>query len=155
MNNHLTPEEFARCFLGGATSTELQHIMRCLECSAELDRFGNTISLFRGGVRSRVEDRVASETPAISPLPVAHAGIRRLRLRWALVTAMAAVVVVPFLTRNEKKSVVIEDTSTQTDPNALMDSVNLHLARTIPAPMEPILALLPQDESTTESGGVQ
>jgi hypothetical protein len=68
---------------------------------------------------------------------------------------MAAVIIVPFLTSTTAPRGVIESTPTPTDPEALMESVNLHLARTIPAPMEPILALLPSNDSINESGGVQ
>jgi hypothetical protein len=45
--------------------------------------------------------------------------------------------------------------SIETDADAVMNAVNVRLSRVVPAPMEPILSLLPGDESITESGGVQ
>jgi hypothetical protein len=38
------------------------------------------------------------------------------------------------------------------DDVLLMDAVNAHLSRTVPAPMEPIMALIPDSESTTHAG---
>jgi len=37
----------------------------------------------------------------------------------------------------------------------LMNAVNLHLSRTLPTPMEPILALVPDQESFIQPGGIQ
>jgi hypothetical protein len=36
-----------------------------------------------------------------------------------------------------------------------MDAVNLHLSRTVPAPMERMLIVIPDDESITQSGGTK
>ena len=38
---------------------------------------------------------------------------------------------------------------------AVMDRVNLHLSRTVPAPMEPMMSLIPSDELINNSGGVR
>jgi hypothetical protein len=37
----------------------------------------------------------------------------------------------------------------------LMREINVHLSRTMPAPMEPILRLIPESESISPVGGVQ
>jgi hypothetical protein len=59
--------------------------------------------------------------------------------------------IAPFLI---EKPAAIEETSTQS-PEALMEEINVHLSRTIPSPMEPMMPLMPSDESITQSGGVQ
>jgi hypothetical protein len=44
------------------------------------------------------------------------------------------------------------------DANAdvlLMDAVGAHLSRTIPAPMEPIMALIPNQEDMDQPGGTR
>jgi hypothetical protein len=41
------------------------------------------------------------------------------------------------------------------DDVLLMDAVSTHLSRTIPAPMEPIMALIRDSDSTTHAGGTQ
>ena len=73
---------------------------------------------------------------------------------WALVAAVAFVLVtLPlFITRPKQ---FIENTSVATDADTLMREVNLHLSRTLPAPMEPIMTLIPKNELLTQSGGVQ
>jgi hypothetical protein len=62
-------------------------------------------------------------------------------------------VLVPFFTREKESREAVNETSVQTDPDALMDAVSIHLLRTVPAPMEPMLGLVPSGESKTESGG--
>jgi hypothetical protein len=37
----------------------------------------------------------------------------------------------------------------------LIEAVNAHISRTIPAPMEPILTLIPTQEDTVQQGGTQ
>ena len=154
MNNHLSEDQFSKCIAGRPAKVELQHIAECSECSAELERFGNTLSLFRGAIRDRIDDRVALYPSGLSPRRPAHAGI--LKWRWALVVAAAVVLVlVPFLRSEKKPQAVIAEQSSETDPDAVMRAVELHLSRTVPAPMEPIMALIPNDESKAQTGGLQ
>jgi hypothetical protein len=75
--------------------------------------------------------------------------------RWALVAAGAVVLIAaPFVTMKKERQEVIK-TSSETNADALMNAVNIHLSRTVPAPMERMISLIPNDDSTTESGGVQ
>jgi hypothetical protein len=80
------------------------------------------------------------------------------RPKWRQVLAFAAVVLLgmfPFFMSEVKPEEAIEKASAQTSANALMDAINLHLSRTMPSPMEPMMFLIPSDESTTKSGGLQ
>jgi anti-sigma factor RsiW len=162
MSKHLSHDQFARCFVGKSGIAEQQHLNECPECRNELDRFGVTISSFRTAIRDRVDHEVYS--------PVQHVSrVRRaipapgLLLRWGFITAsVLAFVMVPLVTREQTRHVAVQPPSTAADANALaadanvlMDAVNRHLSRTVPAPMEPIIALLPSDEIVTDSGGIQ
>ena len=156
MSNHLSQDQFAKCFVGRSTSAELRHMMECPECSAELDRFGHTISLFRSAIRDRIDAQVAAQAPGVPQLSIRPAAAGIPKWHWALVApAVAVLVMVPLLTSNKEPQEVIEKGLAETSPDALMDAVNLHLSRTVPAPMERVMALIPSDESITESGGVQ
>jgi hypothetical protein len=55
----------------------------------------------------------------------------------------------------KKPQKVDEQLSTETNPVAIMDRVNLHLSRTVPAPMEPMMSLIPSDELISTPGGVR
>jgi hypothetical protein len=152
MSNHLTPDQFAKCFVNGAEGLELRHIKECPRCSDELDRFGSAVASFRSAVRDRIDVHVGSDVPEVSS---AYApAIWAPRFRWVL--AAAAVVVlglIPVLTIKTQPEGAIDRTLAETDPDALMGAINLHLLRTVPAPMEPMLALVPTAESKIESGG--
>jgi len=154
MSNHLSQDQFAKCAFGRLARAELQHISECPECRAELDRFGNALSLFRSAIRHRIDDRVALHTPGGTRLRPAETGMSK--WRWALVAAVVVVVVtLPFFMSENKPQEAVIQPSTETNPDALMDRVNLHLSRTVPAPMEPMMSLIPSEELISKSGGVQ
>jgi len=157
MNTHLSEDQFATCLLGQCTDTEIQHIRECRECSGELSRLRDTIASFRSAVRDRVEKRVTS-SPDISPLPLRGATTFVVVPKWGwalLATAALVVTMVPSRTKRTEQPVSVESGGTASDPDALMRAVNLHLSRTMPAAMEPVLALLPEESSIPKSGGVQ
>ena len=153
MNDHLSEDQFAKCILGRSTRAELQHIRECPECSIELERFEKMLSLFRTALRDRIDDRVASHPPDETPLRRREAGIST--LRWAWVTAAIVALVIPLFMSEKKPQKVDEQLSTETNPVAIMDRVNLHLSRTVPAPMEPMMSLIPSDQLISNTGGVR
>jgi hypothetical protein len=153
MTKHLTEDQIARCFAGHSTNAERQHIQQCAECGGELDRLAGSISLFRTAIRDRIDARVAvqaettvfEDQPPVPGTPI---------WKWAMVTVVAVLVVaLPlFITRPQQ---FVDNASTTTDPDTLMREINVHLSRTMPAPMEPILTLIPDSESISQVGGVQ
>jgi hypothetical protein len=155
MSKHLSHDQFARCFLSKPGDAEQQHLNDCRQCRIELDRFGATISSFRTAIRDRVDLEVSTSISAFAT-PRRAAPLSAFVLRWSFIAAsVLAFVMVPFLAREQKTRVIMNQPSTAEDTNALMDAVNRHLSRTMPAPMEPVIALLPTNERVTESGGVQ
>jgi len=143
MSHHLSEDQFTKCAVGGGGKAETEHLRNCPECSAEMDRFGKTMSAFRSAVRNRIESHVPRRfvEPFAPSIPI---------WRWAAVVALFIVVVsIPFFISTPKPQ------ESEIDPNTLMREVNLHLSRTVPAPMEPMLVLIPDNEPEIESGGVQ
>ena len=149
MSKHLTGNQFAKCNSGQSGFEERQHLAECGECGAELDRFRGAMSAFRRAVRVGVDARIASQ-PSLLIQPVAA---RDPKWRWALLAATALVLaLIPLAGVNR---VSPPKAQAETDADALMRTVDLQLSRTIPAPMEPVIALLPSDEIAIQSGGVQ
>jgi hypothetical protein len=76
------------------------------------------------------------------------------RTRRALAAAAVLLLgVVPFLTERPRETP--EASAAETSPEALMDAISLHLSRTMPSPMEPMMSLIPSDVYITESGEIQ
>jgi hypothetical protein len=157
MSNHLSQDQFANCVVGRSTSAELQHVKECSECGAELERFRIAVSSFRNAVRGRVDARLALQGPEVSRFSMRPAAAGLPRWRWALAAvAVVVVVMIPLLTSEKEPQEVIEKASTpHASPDALMEAVNRHLSRTLPAPMEPMMVLIGGEEQTTKSGGIQ
>ena len=135
MNRHLSEDQIARCIIGEATDAEGEHTRECPECGAELSRFSKSVNLFQSSIRERINNRIALVPTVDVSRP---SGAASQVARWILVAAAAAVLVVLPFTRTSDKPVSIE-----VDPDAVMNRVNLHLARTVPEPMEPLLMGLP------------
>ena len=150
MNPHLSQEQFARCFVDAATGEELRHIAACGVCKSELEDFGKTVSSLRHAIRERVDSQIAIQpfVPRDSqPLPMT---------RWALVAAMALLFgLAPFLTTFPVKESRRIAVSSSEASEVLMDSINVHLSRTVPSPMEPMMSLLPGGETEIVWGGIQ
>ena len=154
MTNHLSQEQIAKGALGQLTAAERQHLVECPGCRRDLERLGSALSLFRSSIRHRIDDRIALLPPGMTQFTTRPAGGSK--WRWALVAAAVVVVIVlPFIVSENKPEKGVEQVSTQSDADEIMKRMNLHLSRTVPAPMEPLLLVIPNEASTTESGGVQ
>jgi anti-sigma-K factor RskA len=148
MSNHLSEDQFEACVLERAGRAELEHLNECAECRAEFERFGKALSLFRSAVWDLVDDRSA-RTSRVASKP-ASIGIPM--WRWALaVAAFVAAVAIPILVTENQPPQQVE----QMSPEAVMERLNRHLARTVPAPMEPMMSLISDEQFTNEPGGVQ
>jgi len=162
MRSHLTPEEFARCFAGSLTSIQdgeiLRHARECPECSAELRRFGSAVDGFRAAIRDRVNVQVESPVTVTRRAPPIASGNRK--LKWAVAAALVVAGLIPVATLDSRLAPIAQETSSTlstaaaADAAALLNSINLHLSRDLPAPLEPMMAPLQIDTSTT-FGGVQ
>ena len=151
MNDHLSHEQFAECASGRPGREQLEHLGQCAECSAELEQFDQALSLFRNAVRHRVEDRLALEPPQITPRAAGFS-----MWRWAVISAAVLVMLIPYFMReSERPQQVAMPQISEPSPEEVMARVNRHLSRTFPAPMEPMMSLIPADEPTPNSGGVQ
>ena len=150
MTDHLSEDQFAECCIGRGSVPQLQHVSECPECRAAVARFGETISQFQYAIRGQVDERMTS-SPSNSLRPVVLA-TRGSGWRWLLTGAtVAAVVLTAVITSDDKPQGPVPSISP--DPQAIMDRVNLHLSRTVLAPMEPLLFVVPPAESESESSG--
>jgi hypothetical protein len=141
MNRHLSEDQIARCIVGEAASPEVQHARDCPECGAELNRFSKSVALFQSSIQEQINARI-SVVPSTAVSRPSGAGTQA--PRWVLVAAAAVVLaVLPFIRTGNKTEALPEPTFTETDPDAVMNRVNLHLARTVPAPMEPLMLGIP------------
>lgn len=154
MSKHLSEDQFAKCSAASPDAEARRHLAECRECRAELERFNDALVSFRNAIRHRIDVRVRL-LPVVTP---AGKPVRQhpSRLRWALLAAAVVfVVTVPFLRNESKPNQDNEQISREADADAVMKRVNLHLSRTMPAPMEPVLSLIPGDELITQSGEVR
>jgi len=153
MSDHLSQDQFVKCAIGQSSRVELEHLHECRKCNAELDRFVNTLSLFGKAVRHRVDDRVARHPLRITPMRPAAPRIPI--WSWAVVTtAFVVLATFPLFMTEYVPKQAGQHAATEANPDEIMERVNRHLSRVIPAPMEPMMSLIPE-ELVGRSGGVQ
>jgi hypothetical protein len=156
MSNHLSEDQFAQCVAGQPPGAELQHLAQCSECRAELERFSNTLSLFRSAMRDQIDDRAAASILVAAPFSIRPAEAGASNWQWSCIgAAIVIAAVLPFLVPAKQPQQFAEPVSIESTPDELMEAVNLQLSRTIPTPMEPLLALIPGEELMNKSRGVQ
>jgi hypothetical protein len=150
MSHHLSEDQFEACILGHAGPAELAHINECSECRAELERFRKSLSLFRSAVWDLADEQGAFQSSSATEPALSSAGIPK--WRWALVVAtFVAAVAIPIIVGETNPPKPTE----QMSPEAVMERLNRHLARTVPAPMEPVMSLISSEPFASEPGGVQ
>ena len=153
MTNHLSQDQFVQCATRLSSGSAQEHLEACAECRAELDRFDNSVALFRRAVRDRIDQRMAAPMPDAFAIRPVSTGIPI--WRWVLAaSALVVVVLLPFLTTEPETPQVIQEAATESSPDALMNAIGLHLSRTVPAPMEPVMVLVPE-EFVIELEGIQ
>jgi anti-sigma factor RsiW len=152
MNNHLSQDQLSMWILGRCTAEELKHGRECPQCRAELARFETPVAAFRSVMLEWSDWEIAPQIEEVLPL------LRRPKAiltswRWvALGTAVLLLTAIPIY-RQVSLSPTVDGTAGENADALLMDAVSAHLSRTIPAPMEPIMALIPTQEAQT--GGTQ
>ena len=158
MSHHLSLDQFSKCALGQLGSTEKEHLSMCRTCAIELETFADALAQFRSAVRHDIDARLSLRAVKLDATDRQTVGLPQ--WRWALVIGvMVFLITLPLFTRKDKppesNTPVSSPISGPTDPNEVMERVNLHLSRTIPSPMEPIMSLIPSEEITITPGGVQ
>ena len=149
MSNHLSQDRLSMWIVGQSTPEEQRHVRECPECGEELARFQDPVTTFRIVMQdwAEREPRLWGVSDVLRPRAFVSPS-----WRWAAVgMAVMMLTAIPiFKLQND-----LERQTKAKEAVLLMEAVNLHLSRTVPAPMEAVMALIPNDQSTTKSGEVR
>lgn len=133
MKQHLSDRQIAAWMTGERTAEAEAHVRECAQCGAEVARLESAVAAFRGSVREWSAG-VAGQSAVRSPAPRA--------LRLVLATAMLAILAgVPIYRTVERQR---QEEQARADA-LLLEQVDAGLARSVPAPMEPLLSLVSGD----------
>jgi hypothetical protein len=140
MNGHFSSEQISQWMIGERTAQDEEHARQCPECAAKVAGFESAIALFRESVRDCGERYGRPEIP--SP-----AGVRRARRnfvarpsRWAPVAAaLLLLAAIPIYTSSRERRRQAEMARADA---ALLEQVDVGIARAVPAPMEPLVKLV-------------
>jgi hypothetical protein len=135
MSRHLREEDICRWMAGERSLDAEQHLANCGECGSHVARMSEVLGEFRDSARA---------------LPGVRAGRidRSSGFAWGRIAVAALAVlliaVAIWLPRHESRSVP------EVDDAALLRRVDAEVSRTVPGPMEPLAALMPQGVRTQE-----
>jgi hypothetical protein len=156
MSKHLSEDQFEKCISRRAGPSEHEHMSECPECRAEVERFSKGLALFRRAVQDLAIESAGLEKAHFTKPSAALPGIPR--WRWAVATAtLAAAVVLSFFIPRPRPipNTPAEINRAETSPEAVMERLNRHLARTVPEAMEPAMSLFSAGRPGNGTGGVQ
>ena len=153
MSNHLSQDEFEKCVLGRPGQAELDHLTGCPECRAELEQFRKALSLFRSAIHDLADDRSPLQASDVTTFVPAATGAPR--WRWALLAAGCVALIIFTIFISDKRPPVPAEQPSAESPEAIMERLNRHLSRTVPAPMEPVMSLIPSEEFISTPGRIQ
>jgi hypothetical protein len=144
MTNHLSNEQLIQRIVGNAGPDEIQHLAECAQCETELVEMQHALSDFRGSLRNWADQNPGSHPrQAFLVHRMSTASPGRI-LRWSLVSAaLAAAAVVPIYRESRER----ERAARAAEDALLLEQVNAQLSRFMPASIEPLVELIPADDS--------
>jgi len=155
MTTHLNDEQISKWIAGASTAEEQQHCRECAQCRASVDLFREDLARFGGAVAHWADQQRISAIPDVQRMSgIGHQG-RMLSLRWlAAAAAIAIVAGIPAYKRSIDKKREIQarqESDQQSDIDAqLLDRVNAHLSRSVPASLQPLIEMLPNRNDTKD-----
>jgi len=148
MTSHLTPEQISRLLAGDASSEEVAHTKDCVHCEAAAAQIGNTFSIFRDAVHDWSDRHTPVAIPDTTMLRRKSRVFQIPRFAWGMAVAVFVFLVALPVYKNMNNS----HREPGPDDALLLEQVNAHLSRAVPAPMEPLMELL-SEGSIDEVGG--
>lgn len=125
MSRHLSSDQIAEWMLGAPSADAAQHVRECGECSTEIDRLTESLSMFRGAVRETAESQKVLQLPN-------QMAKRRVAVLWATVAAaLVSLAVLPIYHGKKVAETARQDAE-------LMEQVNLELSLDVASPMKPL-----------------
>ncbi len=145
MNAHLTEHQISEALIGDVSEPSRRHLLNCEACRSQLSRFQNELALFGQAVRNWTE-AVAEEPVRVKP---ARTATRAWPLpRFAMAGLVTAMLLAGFAWVGTRPTRTIPSAAAPVTDAALLSQVDLELARTVPASMEPLTKLVTVDQAT-------
>jgi hypothetical protein len=135
MKQHLSERQILAWMAGERAPEEERHVSECPECRAEVGGLEDAVVWFRGSV-----SEWSDATSGRDPLGRSRPEPRQRPARWILIAATLVILAAVPIYRN----VELRRAAQQARADALlMEQVDAGLSRPVPAPMEPLLTLVP------------
>lgn len=133
MKQHLSSRQISAWAAGERAREDERHVAECPECRAEVAGLENAVRWFRGSVHAWSDTSVPTANRS-------RGSLSRWRPQWALIAATLAILAGVPIYRNVERQREAE----QARADALLwKQVDAGLSRPVPAPMEPLLSLVP------------
>jgi hypothetical protein len=144
MTNHLNDEQISKWIAGASTAEEEQHCRECTQCRAGVNSFRDDLSRFGGTVTHWADKQRVCAVPDVQHIRGTWHQARMRSLRWVAVAAAVTLVAgIPTYKRSIDREREIEAAQESRLDAQLLDRVNAHLSRTAPAPLQPLMEMLP------------
>ncbi|HXS97131.1 MAG TPA: hypothetical protein VN736_21190 [Candidatus Limnocylindrales bacterium] len=146
MKAHLTGRQVDSWLCGDATAEMEAHARECAECREQVQRLSATLRDFRAAAVEFSESQGGEAAPA-GWSPAESRGFRIPSLRWAAAAAAVLVLTtaVPLYRSAQERrqaEAAAEAAKAARADSLLLQEVDYEISRAVPAPMEPLVALM-------------
>ena len=142
MNQHLTSDQISEWIIGERKPEIEEHLFECAACRSELALFEKTLSLFRESAHEWSERQSFDERKTMAR--IRHEPVRTAlnAFGWA---AAAVLLIVASFSVHHRPPEQTASTAVSISDEALLERVDAEISQPVPAPMEPLRALMPAD----------
>lgn len=145
MSEHLSSEQIADFVAGIVPAKAAQHVSQCRECSGEVQRFSESLQMFRMAVRETGSGY--GDRQRVLTMPKRRRAVIWATIAAALVTLLAAPTY-QFRQTQRKAEVARQDSE-------LMDEVNAGLSEDVASPMKPLEKMVTWGPDAKKAGEVR
>jgi hypothetical protein len=139
MNQHLSNVQISEWIAGERPAETQRHLRECPACHAELAGFESGLSAFGHALRQWAVQQETHSNPQ---------ELSNVSWRWALgAAAILTVALLPAYWQGEAPISAVHD-----DDARLLENIDIHLSRTVPSSMEPLMTLMNLTMNLTQEG---
>ena len=143
--NHLSPQQIDEWVIGERRAEVDGHLQSCRLCADEVARAAGPLAMFGGAVRSWGEEQMAPLRPWA---PAENRfGTWRWRVGLAIATLLLLIAAPVYRQRQATREAALTAAQTTAQDEILLRQVERAISQSVPAPMEPLAKLMPNDFS--------
>ncbi len=146
MSQHLSQQQIDNWVIGERSPDVERHLESCQTCAGEVERIAGLLTLFGGAVRSWGQEQMPPMRVSRVTAVTTGAPLRWWRMGLAIATLLF-LTAIPVIRHRQVTRVAVIAAQTAAQDEILLRQVQQEISQSVPAPMESLAKLMPNDFS--------